>query len=95
MPYRIITTANARRDLQDAMDWENNRKAGLAEYMLQMVNERITQIAATPGIGSIRYKNIRCTSVKIFSYLIHYTVNDSLQVITILRILHTSRKPIW
>jgi plasmid stabilization system protein ParE len=95
MPCRIITTANARRDLQDAMDWENNRKAGLAEYMLQMVDERIAQIAVTPGIGSIRYKNIRCTATRIFSYLIHYTVDDSLQVITILRILHTSRKPIW
>jgi plasmid stabilization system protein ParE len=95
MPYRIIISANCRRDLQGAADWENHRKTGLSVYMLQMVNESIAKIALTPGIGSVPYKNIRCTTTRVFSYLIHYTVDDSQQVITILRILHTSRKPIW
>jgi plasmid stabilization system protein ParE len=95
MPYRIMITGNARKDLRDAIDWENHRQTGLAERMLAMVHERIAQISDTPGMGSVRYKNIRCTAAKTFSYLIHYTVDDSLQTIVILRILHTSRKPIW
>ena len=35
MPFTIITTTtNSRRDVQQAIDWENMRKPGLAAYFL-------------------------------------------------------------
>ena len=95
MPYNIITTTNARRDVQDAIDWENKRKPGLSNYFLQDLEQKLLAIADTPYMCNVRYENVRCAVTNIFPYLIHYTVDDSRQQIYILRVLHTSRKPIW
>jgi plasmid stabilization system protein ParE len=94
MPFTIFTTNNARRDIQQAIDWENMRKPGLASYFLDDLNKKLESLAVTPGTGSIRYDNVHISHTKIFSYNIHYTVDDALQQITILRVLHSSRKPV-
>ena len=95
MPYKIVTTTNARRDIHDAIDWENMRKPGLAKRFLEDLEQKLNAIAATPYLGSVRYENVRCLPTRIFQYLIHYYVDDVNQQIFVLRVLHTSRKPIW
>lgn len=95
MAYIVFTTFQARRDIQDAIDWENMRKPELANYFLQDLERKILVISATPLIYKIRYKNIRCAATNIFQYLIHYTIDESRQQINILRVLHTSREPVW
>ena len=95
MLYAIITTTNARLDIQDAIDWENKRNAGLGKRFLEELEQKLFIIAKTPYIGSIRYETVRCVVTTVFSYLIHYTVDDTAKQINILRILHTSREPIW
>ncbi|WP_408733661.1 type II toxin-antitoxin system RelE/ParE family toxin [Mucilaginibacter sp.] len=67
----------------------------MAIRFLNDLDQRLHAIAATPYLGSIRYENVRCLPTKIFQYLIHYYVDDSSQQIIVLRVLHTSRKPIW
>jgi hypothetical protein len=66
MAYTIITTTNARRDIQQAIDWENMRKPGLGEYFLSDFEAKLTDLTITPAIGSIRYENVRITFTKIF-----------------------------
>ena len=95
MSFIIITTTNARRDIQQAIDWENLRKQGLAIYFLDDLDKKLQALSVTPGMGSIRYENVHITHTSIFSYNIHYTIDDALQQITILRVLHSSRKPLW
>jgi plasmid stabilization system protein ParE len=95
MLYAIITTTNARRDIQDAIGWENMRKPGLAKRFLKDLEQKLLAISLTPYLGAVRYENVRCVGTKIFQYLIHYTVDDANQQIFILRVLHTSREPIW
>jgi plasmid stabilization system protein ParE len=95
MLYTIITTTNARRDIQDAIDWENMRQPGLAKRFLNDLEQKLSAIAAAPHIGSVRYENVRCIATNIFPYLIHYITDEDRQQIVILRVLHTSRKPIW
>ena len=95
MPYTVVTSTNARRDIQQAIDWENMRKPGLANYFLDDLEKKLDAISVTPGIGSIRYENVHLVHTKIFSYNIHYIVDEALRKITILRVLHSSRKPNW
>jgi len=95
VPYTIITTAYARRDIQDAIDWENMRKPGLGNHFLQDLEKKIYTVANQPFIYPIRYNNIRCAVTSIFSYFIHFNIDEIKQEIYILRILHTSREPIW
>ena len=95
MPYAIITTTNARRDIQDAINWEDLRKPGLAERFLVDLDQKLIAISKSPYIGSVRYDNVRYIGTKIFQYLIHYVEDDIHEQIITLRVLHTSRKPIW
>lgn len=71
MPFAIIYHHNARKDIEDAIKWENKRKLGLAVLFLKDLDKKVSSISITPGIGSIRYDNIRCTITKCFhiSYL--------------------------
>ncbi len=95
MPYSVITTTNARRDIQQAIDWEDERSSGLGKRFLDDLNQRLNDIAAVPKLGSVRYQNIRCTHTETFPYLIHYFVDDDKQTVYILRVLNSKRKPIW
>ncbi len=94
MPFTIITTANARRDIENAIEWENERKPGLGRGFLKDLDKKLTAVSITPGTGSIRYDNVRCTVTKVFSYIIHYIVVDALKQIIVLRVLHSSRRPL-
>ena len=94
MPFTIITTTNSRRDVQQAIDWENMRKPGLAAYFLDDLEKKLEDLSITPGTGSIRYENVHITHTKVFPYNIHYIIDDALQQIIILRVLHSHRKPI-
>ena len=95
MKYLIVTTANARRDVQDAIDWENMRKPGLATRFLADLDGKLMVVSNSPYLFTIRYDNVRCALTDIFPYLIHYLIDEPGQRVIILRILHTSRKPVW
>lgn len=95
MAFAIITTTNARRDIQRAIDWENSRSPNLGERFIKYLHQKFYDLSITPLIGSIRYENVRCTTTDVFQYLIHYIVDLELQQIIILRVLHTKQKPIW
>ena len=95
MPFSIVTTFNARRDIQQAIDWENARSHGLGERFLEYLELKFNSLAITPLIGTIRYENVRCTRMDVFQYLIHYTVNIEQRQVIVTRVLHTKQKPIW
>jgi hypothetical protein len=57
MPFAVITTTNARKDIQQAIDWENSRNSNLGERFLEQLHLKISTLSATPFIGSIRYEN--------------------------------------
>ncbi len=93
MLFRIVTTPNALIDIQEAINWENHRHPGLGKRFFVYLEQRLSLLAFTPFTGSIRYDNVRCTTTKVFKYIIHYIVNESESKIIILRVLHASRKP--
>lgn len=67
----------------------------LGERFINAVDKRILLLTKTPNIFPIRYEEIRCSLVPDFPYLIHYDVDLSNQVVTVYRVFHTSRKPLW
>ena len=94
MRYLVFVTANAQRDIQKSIDWENERSKGLGARLLRCIGQKLKSISISPFSGTVRYDNVRCITVSKFHYLIHYMVNSKQQVI-ILRVLATKRKPTW
>lgn len=95
MPYSIYTTKNARLDIKEATEWEDKRHPGLSDRFLSDLEEKIIRISNNPKHYQIRYLSVHCAPLDIFQYLIHYTIVEREQQVIILRILHTSRKPIF
>ena len=95
MAYKIITTTNARVDIQKAINWENNRQAGLGERFFEVFDKKLNDLSITPAMGSIRYLNVRITFTPTFDYNIHYIIDNTEEKIYILRVLHSARKPIY
>ena len=95
MPFAVNITLNVRRDIQKAIDWENDRSPNLGGRFLDYLQLKFHSLSITPFIGSVRYDNVRCTTTDVFQYLIHYIVDSELQTIIIVRVLHTKQKTIW
>lgn len=95
MPYKIITTTNARIDIQHAINWENNRQLGLGERFFEILDKKLNDLSITPAMGSVRYLNVRIKFTPIFDYNIHYTIDMDEEKVIILRVLHSARKPIY
>lgn len=95
MPFSIVTTTNARRDIQQAIDWEDSRSPDLGGRFLEYLHLKFSALSGTPFMGSIRYDNVRCTATDVFQYLIHYIVDPAQQQVVILRVLHMKQRPIW
>jgi plasmid stabilization system protein ParE len=93
MPFTVDLTANARRDIQAAIDWENRRSPGLGRRLFEVVDKMMIHLATNPLSGTIRYDTVRCRKTDVFPYLIHYVVDEQANTVTVLRVLHTSRKP--
>jgi plasmid stabilization system protein ParE len=95
MPFTILLLPQTKQDLQEAYEWYSLQQLDLGERFLEHVEEKLVRLSITPGIGSIRYDDVRCTMVDKFPYLIYYNVNYYNNSITVLRILCTYKKPLW
>jgi plasmid stabilization system protein ParE len=96
MSFAITFSPAAIKDLDEAFEWYESRLSdGLAQKFIAELNNTFNKLAITPGIGSIRYENIRCTMVNKFPYIIHYSVNADVQEIIVYRIFCTYQKPLW
>ena len=95
MSFNLLFSAEAENDLQEIYDWYETASPGLGERFMDELEKKIFKLANTPGIGVIRYEDIRCTLIPDFPYLIHYGVNLVQKQIIAYRIFHTSRKPLW
>jgi plasmid stabilization system protein ParE len=94
MAFTAVITNNAKSDIQEAINWYNEQQSELGKKFLEFVDEKINNLCITPGIGSIRYDEVRCTMLNVFPYIIHYSINKAKEEVIILRILHAFRKPI-
>ncbi len=93
MPLHIVIAPTALQDLKETSDWYNQQQPGLGNRFLRFADNKFAALAITPGIGSVRFDTVRCTSVNVFSHLIYYIATDT--SIIILRVLHSSRKPLF
>ncbi|WP_347050030.1 type II toxin-antitoxin system RelE/ParE family toxin [Flavobacterium olei] len=87
---------NALKDLREIVKWYSEQSQNLGTRFHKQVKSQINYLKTYPFVCTIRYQNIRCMLVKKFPFMIHYIVNEELNVVEIYSIFHTSRNPeIW
>jgi mRNA-degrading endonuclease RelE of RelBE toxin-antitoxin system len=94
--YTLKIHNEALDDIQQATDWYNEQKDELGKRFQMQVVRQINKLKNTAPLYNIRYQDVRCLIIKKFPFMVHYTVNQKLGIITIYAVVHTSRHPkIW
>ena len=92
MPFKIKIELEAHLDIQKGIEWYSQHQKKLGEKFYLAVISRIDTLAVNPHF-EIRYDQIRCLPIKKFPFMIHFTVDESKNLVVIRAVFHTSLDP--
>lgn len=96
MSFSIKIDTDAIRDIQSASDWHEHQSKGLGERYKNQVKKQINSLKQNPFLYPVKYNSVRCFKIDKFPFLVHFTIDEKLKVITVFAVFHTSRNPeIW
>jgi len=90
MPFRIVIEPRALADIQQGIDYYEERLAGLGKRFSKTVDLYITVLSNNPYY-QIRYKDYRGIPTGKFPYLIVYFVDEQKETVYIMAVFHTSQ----
>lgn len=93
MKYSIHFFDEVKFDIQEAKEWYKNQKLGLEKRFAREVKKSILRVQKNPKAYELKYKNVRSAFTNVFPYSIHFLIDDALNQIVIVAILHQSRNP--
>ena len=93
MPFQIILSTPALKELESAMDWYEAREAGLGKRFVDVVDKRLHLLSETPDIFPIKPSGYNEVSVNNFPYVIIYKILPKAKKVHILHVFHTKRNP--
>lgn len=91
--YNSVILPLAKEDIRDAARWYNKQSHGLGKRFTSEVRDSIKFIKQNPTACSIRYDEVRTVVLRVFPFMIHYTVDEANKTVIISAVLHTSRDP--
>ena len=75
------------KDLQEAINWYNQKQSGLGTRFFKAVKEQISRIKKSPFTIAVRYEDIRCAKLKGFPYLVHFKIYQDINLIRVIAVL--------
>jgi plasmid stabilization system protein ParE len=93
MPFEIILSTTANKELESAVDWYNERLDGLGLHLIEAVDKRLSLLSETPDMFPVRESGFNEILIEKFPYLIVYKILKKRHRVRILHIFHSSRNP--
>ena len=90
--FRVFISPPAYDDIQQAIDYYNDRQKGLGKRFHLAVKSAVSALKRNP-FYQIRYDEVRCLSVKRFPYMLHFTLTEETRTVIIHAVIHTSLDP--
>lgn len=91
--YKSLILPLAKEDVREAAQWYNDQSPGLGRKFTEEVRDIIRYIKQNPQACNIRYNEVRTAVLKVFPFMVHYTIDESNRTIIVSAVLHTSRDP--
>lgn len=82
----------AKIDIQEQINFYNDKQKGLGKRFHDDVKSTFKSILENPYY-QIRYKNVRCLPLKKFPAMVHYSLEENKNQITVRAVFHTSQDP--
>lgn len=96
MRFQLKIDTDALNDIQETFEWYELQLKGLGLRYKTQTKKQINSLKKDPYLFSIKYNEIRCRKIEKFPFLIHYLINENINVVTVFAVFHTSRNPeIW
>ena len=94
--YSIKIDIDAIKDVQNTFDWYELKSKGLGLRYKSQVKKQINSLKQNPELFSIKYNKVRCRKIEKFPFLIHYEIDETIKLVYVFAVIHTSRNPeIW
>lgn len=77
MGYNLIIKPGASLDIDDALEWYEEQREGLASELYYEIDKVIKIIEETPNLFQVRYRNVRIVFAERFPYGVHYTIEEN------------------
>jgi len=96
MGFKLIYAPEIYNDLQENINWYNEKIPGLGHRFYKAVKTKISVIKKNPYALAIRYDDIRCGKVKDFPFMIHFKIFPETNLIKVIAVFSTHRNPdLW
>lgn len=92
--FKVVFQNDASVQLQHNINYYNAKQNGLGKRFAITVKSTAEQLAKNP-FYQVRYDDIRCLSLPKFPFMIHFRVDETLNLVQIFAVLHTSLNPKW
>ena len=92
MIFQIYIEPEVLTDIQESIDWYEQRQTGLGDRFYEELNQFIDTLKLSPWY-QVRYENVRCLPLKNFPYMIHFTLNEPDNIVVIRGVFHTKQNP--
>jgi hypothetical protein len=87
--FNVSISIRATDDIYKGVDYYNKQVDGLGKRFANEIKNTVKTLKKNPFF-QIKYDNVRCLPLANFPYMIHYTINESLKLVEIFAIIHTS-----
>lgn len=93
MSYQVKVDPSATTELDEAMAWYEEQKAGLGvDFLLKFFNA-LAFLKDTPTLYPEVHQSMRRVLMKKYPYAIYYSVAEANREVVVLAVWHTSQDP--
>jgi toxin ParE1/3/4 len=86
MKRRLIVQPAAETDINDAVDWYENRRSGSGDELLAEIRRTLERIEDLPESFPFDFERARRARTSIFPYKMYFVLTDEL--ISVIALLH-------
>lgn len=90
--FKIIIDDEAKSDVRLAKEYYNKISPLLKQKFLDDLYNSINSLKINPFF-TVRYNNVRCLPLKIFPYMLHFTLDEKESTVSIWGVISTYLNP--
>lgn len=91
--YKAVILPFAKQDIRDNAKWYNKIQKGLGKRFTAEVRKTVGYIRRNPENIVTRYRTMKTAIVKVFPYMVHFTVEEDKKQIVIHAVLAMKQSP--
>ena len=93
MKCRIELHESAQKELEEALQWYENRSTGLGVKFIEAISNKLNEISIHPDRYAKRIDEFREVSTNIFPYILIYEFLPKEKVVFVSYVFHSKRNP--